>query len=44
MKKFSIFSLIILSKLAFSQSGFKCGQDVANDYLFSQDKTAIQIK
>ncbi len=42
MKKVAIFFLIILSKLAFSQSGFKCGQDVANDYLFSQDKTAKQ--
>lgn len=40
MKKLLIYSLLVIATFASAQNEFKCGQDMANDYLFSQDKTA----
>lgn len=42
MKKLLLNSLILVSGIITAQTEFKCGFNDANDYLFSQDKTAKQ--
>jgi hypothetical protein len=40
MKKHLLYFLLLIVTIAEAQNGFKCGQVFANEYLFSQDKTA----
>ncbi|MBA2612417.1 MAG: T9SS type A sorting domain-containing protein [Bacteroidetes bacterium] len=40
MKKILLFTLLSIGGIALAQNGFKCGYLEANEYLFSQDKTA----
>ena len=40
MKKLLILPFLLIGTIASAQNEFKCGQDMANEYLFSQDKTA----
>lgn len=42
MKKLSLYYLLLIGSFANAQNEFKCGQQMAYEYLFNQDKTAKQ--